>query len=235
MTRNNKLQSGDVQDKKRIMIPRWLRMWAIVVVLVATGMSVWAFLFPNDKWSSALILSLLALGIGIPFFLFILPYISSGEVNLFGLGLKWLKEDIDTVQQRLLANQSVTVIDLSGQRWFWIDELGKAHPVPDPETAIFLSKGKGIIHVQASELDITIDAYPSVKDAQPKHNHNRDIFILYNKTLYYQSSLGFLFWLAAHKEIDFIKKESFNDWKDKNGKVWIEEITTKDFTDYKVV
>jgi len=230
MTQNSKPQ-------KDIVIPWLLWLWAILVMVAAVAMSVWAFLNPNDKWSASLILSLLALGVGIPLLLFILPYISSGEVNLFGLGLKWLKKDIDTVQQRLLANQSVTVIDLSGQKWFWIDGLGKAHQVPDAETALFLSKGKGIIHVQADEIeDKVTDKYPdSVKDAQPMHNHDRDIFILYNKTLYYQSSLGFLFWLAAHNSVDFIDKKSFNDWKDKDGKAWIEQTPSTYFKDYEAV
>lgn len=221
------------ENKKGIIIPWWLWLGTVVVMLVTFVMSIWAFLYPNDKWSASLILSLLALGVGFPCLLYILSHTSSGEINLFGFGLKWLKKDIDTIQQRLLANQSVTVIDVSGQKWFWIDERGQAHPVPDPETALFLSKGKGIIHVQADELDISPEAYPSVKDAQPKHNHDRDIFILYNRTLYYQSSLGFLFWLAAHNDVTFINKENFDDWRDKNSNKWIEQIASEDFKKYK--
>lgn len=221
--------------KNDINIPKLLWMWAIVVMLISIGMSLYAFLCPSSNGSVSFILTLIASGIGVPLLLLILPNISKGELNLFGLGLKWLKRDIIAVQQRLLANQSVTIVDITGQKWFWIDEFGKAHPVPDSETALFLSKGKGIIHVRADELDIGADIYPSVKDAQAKHNHKRDIFIFYNNTLYYQSSMGFLFWLADRQSVNFLDKESFDEWKDKDKNPWMQQISSDDLKKYKII
>jgi len=201
----------------------WSWFWVFALLLIAL---LYTFTFPDVQWPQTMLLILLLVVFGVPFLPYIIEFFE--EINILGFSVK-ARKALDKVQQRQLLNQVVTTVEDDSPRWFWIDASGVAHPLPDLETAHFLTRGKGIVRVESDELkQIEPGAMPSIKLATPKHRAN-DIFILYNGTLYYQSSLGYLYKLAAWQEFDFGNKE-IKDW----DKEWLQELTPEDFIKYPV-
>jgi hypothetical protein len=110
----------------------------------------------------------------------------------------------------------------TGQKWFWVDEYGKAHKLQDKETALFLAKSSGIKKVKPDELEFDTEFSSSIKSAISMH-HENDMFILFNDTLYYQSTLGFLYKLAAWQGRDFNGK-AIQNWE------WLKPLKSEDLT-----
>lgn len=202
-----------------------LKLWGNIVAFVAALMAIISFCSPDDLRSAPLITSLLIISIAIP----ILLNTPFSEFNFFGFGMKVLN-GIDVIQKRQIFNQSL-MFSQKGEntRWFWMDEFGKMHEVPDRETALFLAKERGIIEIDEKQLSSSqlMKSYPSLKDAKPKHYGGRDFFLQYNGISYYQSSLSWIFWLAAQNNVTFLEKKELIEWE-LNGVTWIEEINKED-------
>jgi hypothetical protein len=216
------------EDTKKRKSLRPLFLWTALCAIPAI---IAAVIFQNIQWLQTLAsISALVL-FGMPF----LPRIGEffEEINILGVSIK-VSKALDTVQKRQLLNQVVTTVAAHGVSWFWIDESGNAHSLPDIETAQFLAKEKGIIRVEPNEVQLTANSksFLSIKSAVPMQNANNK-FILYNDTLYYQSSLGFLYRLAAWQKVDFAGKQ-IEQWGEPNNR-WVKNLSPDDFTKYQVV
>lgn len=129
-----------------------------------------------------------------------------------------------------LRQRVATANDGNGPKWYWVDEKEIAFPLPDRETALFLARGSNIATVEEHDLrQIELQVMPSITSAIVKYRAN-DIFILYNNTLYYQSSLGYLYKLAAWWGYDFGNIE-VKDWNAE----WYQQLTPEDIAKYPVV
>jgi len=205
-------------------LPLW--MLSVGALIVAVLVAIGALLLPDVPWLQTVALILCVIVIVIP----LLPHVN--EVSILGVNLK-VRRAIETVQQRQILNRVVTTVEVSGTRWFQIDESGNAHPLPDPETAQFLAGEIGIVQIDPSELkQIRPEPMPSFKLAVPMRNE-RDIFILYHNTLYYQSSLSNLYKLATWQGIDF-ESRNMEEWGEPDSR-WMQDLSPEDFAKCRAV
>ncbi len=205
----------------------WSLLWAVLTSVVAIALS-------NIQW-----LQTAALIIWVTFFF--TPFLGLielfEEVGIPGIFAMKTRKGITAIQQRLIQNKVVQIVEINGTRLFWIDDSKVPHRLPDIETAQFLAKQEGILEIDASELkqlkSIASEDLLSIKISAIPMRDGGTVFILYNSTLYYQSSLGFLYKLAALQGFDFkgIKKSiADGGWDD-----WIQQLRPEDFNQYNVV
>jgi hypothetical protein len=198
----------------------------IAIVVITISAAIWAFFQPNEKQSPTLIISLLC--IAIVTIILVSSFDKISEISGPG-GLKLKMFDkLENIQKQTSYNKSFLYQDhTSTNNYFWVDEYGISHNIPDHETALFLSKGGGITSLQ--KLDFTLGpSYPSLKTAVAKSPNNVDVFIIYNNKLYYQQGLGWLYWLAAYHSVDIDNKE-FRNWAI-DGKNFVQKLTVQEIT-----
>jgi hypothetical protein len=200
----------------------WTQLLAIILMLVV------ALASPDwQEFRTVGTVMILAL-----FFWPFLPYIPHWFEEISGMGFTLkTRRAIAVVQQRQLVNQVVSVPAIAS--WFWVDEAAVPHVLPDVETGQFLARQNGIIEIGLTDMEslkpVAPAPMPSIKSATPMRNEN-DIFILYNDTLYYQSSLSFLYRFAEWEGFDFRdKKITEDDWK------IVKKLQPGDFLKHRIV
>ncbi len=200
----------------------WTSLLAIILMLVVVLAS------PNSPefrtLAAAMILAL--------FFWPLLPHIPDWFEEISGMGITVkTRRAIAVVQQRQLVNQVVSVPAIAS--WFWVDQAAIPHVLPDVETGLFLARQNGIIEIELTDMEslkpVAPAPKPSIKSATPMRNEG-DIFILYDNTLYYQSSLSFLYRFAEWEGFDFRgKKITEDDWK------IVKKLQPGDFLKHRIV
>ncbi len=220
-----KLESTDTD------IPFWfLFIWSLLLAVLT---SVVALALSSIQWLQTAALIIWVAFFFMPFLGFIELF---EEIGIPGIFAMKTRRGITTIQQRLVQNKVVQIVEINETRLFWIDDSKVPHRLLDIETAQFLARQEGILEIDANELKqlkpIAPMDFPRITSAIPKRDGGT-IFILYNDTLYYQSSLGFLYKLATLQGFDFkgIKKSiADGGWDD-----WIQPLQPEDFNRYKVV
>ncbi len=200
-----------------------------VLVVIAVWLS---FRYPDAEWlqTTALIMCVALFFVPLlPFF----PLSQIEELSIAGLFSTKLGKSVKSIQQRQLVNKVVTVTG-DGYYYYWVDSTETAYGLPDRDTAVFLSRGDGMLQISSDEwesLKKSEKTLPSFKSAIPKHNHG-DVFLLYDCELIYQTSLSFLYKLAVLNGVD-IQDKDFREWK-KDGEIWVEQLTAEDFQNRKI-
>jgi hypothetical protein len=206
--------------------PFWLAyIWAFLIALL---LFVLALAFPTSKALQTAFGIAAVLLLVIPFFPFAPDWFE--EISGLGVTVK-TRRAIQAVRRGQLVNK-VVVIQETGQK-LWVDDSGIPHRLPDDETAEFLSRQSGKVSIDFADLETlqTIAAEPMAPfgSATILTNENRDFFILYSDTLYYQHSLAYIYKLAALKDFDFLGKDiQKGEWS------IIESLTSEQFREYRV-
>ena len=214
-------------------LPFWfLFIWTLALALLTSGT---ALVFSSVQW-----LQTAALIIWVAFFFLpVLPLIDFfEEVGIPGVLTLKTRQKVAAIQQTLVQNRVVRVVDVDKTHVFWVDDSKTPHRIQDKddETATFLAGRDGILEIDMDQLKqlkpIAKDTLPEVVSTAIPKRHGGTVFILYNHVLYYQSSLGFLYRLAALIGYAFTAKDKSiaeGGWDD-----WIEQLSPKDLTENSV-
>lgn len=203
--------------------PLLLQLWGNSIAIISVTFAFITF-FCRENKSEVIVISFLILAIGIV----VLIYTRVSKISFLGLNYEVLRK-VNTIRKRMISNQTVTTIENSNREWFWLDEAGIGYKLPDKVTAEFMSSKKGVIKVSRKEFTVKTQFPSFVEDARPKYQ-GPNVFILYNSKIYYQSSLNWLYKLAALNSVSFTD-DDFRKWTDANSSKWVQPITPQDFKD----
>lgn len=212
----------DLQEKSKM--PKWLK-------VIFTGTSAILFIVAmchlikySDSSNGTMIVSFIIISIG----LMLLCYVDFSKITFAGFSLELFKE-VKDITRRQLTN---TVVKKNfTEDYFWIDEEGDGYKLIDENTAHFLAGVGGIISDDMQNIRIKGTIYASVKEAKIKY-HDKNYFLEYNTTLYYQSGIAWIYKIAALQSINMNGKAK--EWKTNSGELWAAKLTNEDLLKFKV-
>ena len=206
-----------------------LHIWGNLTTIISIALALITFFNPSQGRSELIVISFLVLATGVP----LLIYSRFSKISFLGLNYELLTK-VNSIKKRIISNQVIVTKESGFQEWFWLDEAGLGHRIPDSLTAEFLSRGNGILKISRSEFRTVSGSFPSFKTEAKIRFKAQDVFIQYNGTIYYQSSLSWLYKLAGLNSIQF-EKDDFRLWKYEDGSPWEKEITPVEFVNSRVI